>query len=297
LAKFDVNAEQLERRSAIGRWQYVTVTFTAANVDHVIEHQLPTPSPEQIYYEVVRVSAPCTIYHDGSATRRKWGTDFLFLRCDFATVTADIRLIVSAEPLDARPLPAGTFVSGVDAGTLGGNSPNFYRDADNINAGTLSLLSGGTNAALVDPGADRIFFWDDSGSTTDWLEVGAGLQISGTTLSVTGAGAGGTLSFTATTHTIADDGAGTAPASTLSPTSSYVKITNNDADGATVTLSEAGISDGQHLLLVNVGANPVTFPDSAGVQELAGAAVLAQYDTLSLLYVSDRWVELARSNN
>ena len=44
---------------------------------------------------------------------------------------------------------------------------------------------------LSDPGADRIGFWDDSAGSFEWLTVGTGLQISGTTLSATGGGGGG----------------------------------------------------------------------------------------------------------
>lgn len=35
---------------------------------------------------------------------------------------------------------------------------------------------------LTDPGADRIYFWDDSETKSDWLTVSTGLQISGTNL-------------------------------------------------------------------------------------------------------------------
>lgn len=41
-------------------------------------------------------------------------------------------------------------------------------------------------SALSDPGADRIFFWDDSAGVTTWLEVGSGLSVTGTILSVSG---------------------------------------------------------------------------------------------------------------
>ncbi len=43
---------------------------------------------------------------------------------------------------------------------------------------------------LSDPGADRIVFWDDSDGNLQFLQVGTGLQIVGTTLSVT-SGSGG----------------------------------------------------------------------------------------------------------
>jgi hypothetical protein len=52
-------------------------------------------------------------------------------------------------------------------------------------SGTLALANGGTGAALVDPGADRIMFWDDSAGAVDWLTAGSGISIVGTTISAT----------------------------------------------------------------------------------------------------------------
>lgn len=49
----------------------------------------------------------------------------------------------------------------------------------------LPIGSGGTGAALTDPNADRILFWDDSATSVAFLEAGSGLSISGTTLSAT----------------------------------------------------------------------------------------------------------------
>lgn len=49
--------------------------------------------------------------------------------------------------------------------------------------GTLSLAKGGTGAALTDPGADRILFWDDSAGAITWLTVGDNLSLTATTLS------------------------------------------------------------------------------------------------------------------
>lgn len=48
--------------------------------------------------------------------------------------------------------------------------------------GILPLLNGGTASALVDPNADRILFWDDSEGTVDFLTIGSGLTITGTTI-------------------------------------------------------------------------------------------------------------------
>ena len=55
---------------------------------------------------------------------------------------------------------------------------------------TLADLLTATSGTLSadDPGADRLFFWDDSAGRATHLEVGTGLQISGTTLTATGTG-------------------------------------------------------------------------------------------------------------
>jgi hypothetical protein len=52
-----------------------------------------------------------------------------------------------------------------------------------VGADTVSLSHLGLEN-LTDPNADRIFFWDDSASSSQWLEVStaSGINISGTTL-------------------------------------------------------------------------------------------------------------------
>ncbi len=47
----------------------------------------------------------------------------------------------------------------------------------------------------IDPGADRILFWDDSAGTYEYLTAGSGLSISGTTITATGS-MGGTTGAT-----------------------------------------------------------------------------------------------------
>lgn len=72
----------------------------------------------------------------------------------------------------------------------------------------VALADGGTGASLADPNADRIMFWDDSTGSTDWLTVGSGLSISGTTLTATATASGwtdagsGTVDLVTTTDTV-----------------------------------------------------------------------------------------------
>lgn len=51
----------------------------------------------------------------------------------------------------------------------------------------VALADGGTGASLVDPNADRLFFWDDSAGATDWLTVNAPLAITTTSIDINAA--------------------------------------------------------------------------------------------------------------
>ena len=63
-------------------------------------------------------------------------------------------------------------------------------------------------------------------------------------------------------------------------------------------MSEAAtVADGDIVTIVNISANVVDFADSAGVSELAGAFAAGQYDSISLLYVTNTWIEISRSDN
>lgn len=97
--------------------------------------------------------------------------------------------------------------------------------------------------------------------------------------------------------TVADSGNGSAATGTLTPASGYVALTCSDSDGCTITMSETGAIDGTIVRIVNVSANAATFADTSGVSETAGSFAMGQWDALTLVYASDRWVELARSNN
>lgn len=96
---------------------------------------------------------------------------------------------------------------------------------------------------------------------------------------------------------IADNGAGTDATATLTPTTSYVNITCSDTNGCDITMGESGMVDGRVIRIVNSSANPCNFADTSGVSEISGSFTMSQWDTLVLEYVTDRWVELSRSNN
>lgn len=61
--------------------------------------------------------------------------------------------------------------------------------------GQLPLANGGTGAALTDPNADRIAFWDDSAAAVTWLTAGTGLTITGTTIDAAGGSPGGSDTY------------------------------------------------------------------------------------------------------
>jgi hypothetical protein len=50
----------------------------------------------------------------------------------------------------------------------------------------VALADGGTGASLSDPNDDRIMFWDDSAGAVTWLDIGDGLDLTDTTISVDG---------------------------------------------------------------------------------------------------------------
>lgn len=98
--------------------------------------------------------------------------------------------------------------------------------------------------------------------------------------------------------TIADNATPASRATdTLTPATSYVKCDCGDADGCDLTLSETGAVDGQTHTIVNISANACGLADTSGVSELSGAIDLGQWDSITLLYVTDRYVQTGRSDN
>ena len=97
--------------------------------------------------------------------------------------------------------------------------------------------------------------------------------------------------------TVADNGLGTAAVYTLNPTTKYASFTCSDSDGCNITMGETAPIDGSVNRITNTSANVCNFADSAGRSELAGSFAMGQYDSLELIYATDRWTEISRSDN
>jgi len=111
------------------------------------------------------------------------------------------------------------------------------------------------------------------------------------------------LSLGVQTLTLTDDGTAN---DTLTPTATYVRVDADETANVGIpdlTISETGAKDGQLLIIVNNeqdgNEDTLTITNSAGVIQLPGATnlTLGPNDSVTLMYMNDRWVTLAASNN
>jgi len=114
----------------------------------------------------------------------------------------------------------------------------------------------------------------------------------------------GQTDITTQASTCTDSGDGNPGALTLTPTGSkrvLVALTVADEHGCAVTLGEGSASHGDHVRISNVSANSATFTYESGVFEANGGAgatyVVNQYGTISIDYVTDRWVLAANESS
>jgi hypothetical protein len=218
------------------------------------------------------------------------------------------------------------------------NDPHAALTSTGIDAdgdGTEELASSGT--IVLDPDDDGVqdFIFTAGGASTDYIEFietgswgyvragpgnNGGLILQTKTGSAEVAfypGAGNVLVFRVTasgvialvpnisspsTATCADSGDGSPGALFISATTStsYVEITNSDADGCTVTVGEPG-AGGQRLTLALVATSGgvITLSDTPGTINLSADWTPGLGDTLESIYSLTRseWLQTARSDN
>lgn len=85
-----------------------------------------------------------------------------------------------------------------------------------------------------------------------------------------------------TLTTMADDGAGTQPSATTAPTSSYVKVTCNDASGCDYNPADTGAQDGTVLYIVSSGTNNVEINDTAGSIDVPGSTLTVAPNNIAI---------------
>jgi len=110
--------------------------------------------------------------------------------------------------------------------------------------GTLAIANGGTGAALADPGADRIMFWDDSAGAVTWLTAGTGLSISTTTLGISLTNGNGT-----TANGSAVDLGGTLTKNT---------VINGSGSNFNLSLGDASLGELGNFTVVTSGATTIS---------------------------------------
>lgn len=87
-----------------------------------------------------------------------------------------------------------THVSGIlpiANGGTGSSSTTYVTLTTNV-TGILPLANGGTASNLSDPGADRLWGWDDTDNAISFITLGSGLTYTHATHTLTAAGGGGT---------------------------------------------------------------------------------------------------------
>jgi len=141
----------------------------------------------------------------------------------------------------------------------------------------LPLANGGTGAALADPGADRIMFWDDSAGAVAFLTAGTGLSISGTTMTTT---AGWTL--------VSNSSTWTGGKQTITGLGSYRRVmvalilsTADTADERILKVGDAGGILGTSIYQRNQGtarANAYLSHNNV-TAELSGTMVIENFNT------------------
>ena len=86
----------------MARYEYVDVTFGAANTDHVVPYTTlkPTDLEDVRWLDITPNSASATIpviYRSTDASRKGWGVNYLVLRCTVASYTTRLLLFLERD--------------------------------------------------------------------------------------------------------------------------------------------------------------------------------------------------------
>jgi hypothetical protein len=134
----------------------------------------------------------------------------------------------------------------------------------------------GNVATLSTAGARIARFYNDNMSTTK-----ADIDLNGFYLQP------------AQTVTVANDGAGSAPATTVTPSSRLILMAYNDVTNASVgTLVETGAQPDEEIKVVHTGSGgTVVFTEIAGQQEIgATPCTLGLSDVMTAVYANSTWI-------
>lgn len=88
------NRTLIKSASPFTSFEYVDVTFMAADTDYDVVHTLNPLNPELIDYQVVRADRSTNIYHNYSGNRRVWGTGYITVRSTAASAQVTLLLTI-----------------------------------------------------------------------------------------------------------------------------------------------------------------------------------------------------------
>lgn len=203
-----------------------------------------------------------------------------------ATIAGTERLRLHATALVLATLAGGS--NSNSTLTLAGASTGGNGDYIALNAGATEVLRVHANAlAFVKTDMD---IGQASGSRPNALHVQTSIEAQ---------------QFIARIHatTIASEGTAAVNIERIKPSRDYIELTCSDANGCTIIMVIGADADGSGMVagtratFVNAGSNTITFSDTAGRSELAGAFASAVDQAITLIYSGTKWREQGRSAN
>ena len=221
------------------------------------------------------------------------GDEFLHLRFLESDAQSIPLLVISDASFSAGTQPNNVTDPGImlfdDAGTV--------QYSIRATATSLQFLDNGGSNPLNINAATGVTLNASGSATRDVTIQGDTVNTLFSDSSADSLGFSGRRYDTVTSLTIADDGAGSSPAGTVTPVTNYNEINCQDANGCTASVSETNAIEGQDIRIVVISTNTVIISDTAGQTEMVANFTMGQYDNLSFVYEGTTWVETARSNN